>query len=135
MRAPTADEFRFWLIDVLRSREQLAGLTLHVVPLAPDEIDQIPIRPWGSSQPFAASETIGFRVRLCAHRVERSEAEERLDRCRRAIDSALGEEIPLPGGAEFEGTGEPSELDEDPDQRTFAISFSTFLGVGEGGSR
>jgi hypothetical protein len=127
--APTAEEFKRWLLEELRrSVEWRSGVSLTVEALAAAEIPELVVRYVGDGPPPEV-ESIGFGVQLTAHRMTRDEAEERLRSAQTSIGNALGGAVILPGNAEYEGIGQLTELAEDADRKVFSASFPIYLGV------
>jgi hypothetical protein len=126
---PTAGEFKAWLPDALRQQgEGRAGLSLRAEALAPADVPARTVRYWGDGPAPPETATIGFKAEVSAHRMTRQEAEGALRGARANIERALSHAM-LPGGAEYEGSGQACDLVEDADGRVFSLSFPVYLGI------
>ena len=130
LTAPTADELKSWLSEGLRqSDDWRSGISINVVKLAPSEVPELAVRYVGDGSAPPKTETIGFTVRLTAHRMSRGDAVERLRDAYARIASTLDNAMILPAAAEYEGVGELAKVNEDADRNVFSASFAVYLGV------
>ncbi|HEX6680056.1 MAG TPA: hypothetical protein VF063_05370 [Gaiellaceae bacterium] len=130
MTAPTAEEFKSWLLEALReNKDSRSGVSLSIEDLAASDIPAITVCYVGHGPPPPETTSIGFTVHVTAHRMTRNEAGERLRSVLTSSTKALSGAMILPGNAEYEGVGQLSEITEDAGRKVFTASFHVYLGV------